>query len=205
MSMYSSIFLFFLVILSVHEVRRLSSQEASHEYPAPHHHHVCRWQMLNDRIESSVHFADMEIITQIPTLTLEPPFHCFQMDHSTHDIGVAIWAAGDDSDKKNFYWLFDPNTGIMPIGDIPLVLWLNGSPACSSMVVCGWKLVPSDWSLGTVNGQLMWTLKLAYCTCVEYICWSTSGLSALRHHVRLHQLSSSISYYSEFYCTNHLP
>ncbi len=46
--------------------------------------------------------------------------------------------ASNNDDKKLFYWLFEPdlshgNTSHKD-GDIPLLIWLNGGPGCSSMV-----------------------------------------------------------------------
>jgi carboxypeptidase C (cathepsin A) len=46
-------------------------------------------------------------------------------------------ASNDGSDKKLFYWLFEPGgddlANISTEEEIPLILWLNGGPGCSSM------------------------------------------------------------------------
>ena len=46
---------------------------------------------------------------------------------------AGLLPASDDGDKYLFYWLFAPPPSNRADEDIPLIIWLNGGPACSSM------------------------------------------------------------------------
>jgi carboxypeptidase D len=47
---------------------------------------------------------------------------------------AGLLPASAEGDKYFFYWLFAPdNVGTKADADIPLLIWLNGGPACSSM------------------------------------------------------------------------
>lgn len=46
---------------------------------------------------------------------------------------AGLLPASSDGDKYLFYWLFAPPDTDRADEDIPLIIWLNGGPACSSM------------------------------------------------------------------------
>ena len=52
----------------------------------------------------------------------------FRTDH-----WAGLLPASDGGDKYLFYWLFAPSPSDKKDEDIPLIIWLNGGPACSSM------------------------------------------------------------------------
>eukprot|EP00579_Thalassiosira_antarctica_P008250 CAMPEP_0201879332 /NCGR_PEP_ID=MMETSP0902-20130614/10241_1 /ASSEMBLY_ACC=CAM_ASM_000551 /TAXON_ID=420261 /ORGANISM="Thalassiosira antarctica, Strain CCMP982" /LENGTH=656 /DNA_ID=CAMNT_0048407131 /DNA_START=25 /DNA_END=1995 /DNA_ORIENTATION=+ len=129
--MMLSIIFFCSAIFSVQGVRRLP-----HEEHTPHAHG--RRLFIDDHkapLPQSSRFTasgddpnpDSHLVTSLPLL----PDGLFPTRHWAGHLP----AAGDGSDKKIFYWLFEPgeNAGNMPGEEIPLVLWINGGPGCSSM------------------------------------------------------------------------
>ncbi len=67
---------------------------------------------------------DDHLVTNLPLLETSK----FQTDH-----WAGLLPASGDGDKYLFYWLFAPPPTTKADKDIPLIVWLNGGPACSSM------------------------------------------------------------------------
>lgn len=97
---------------------------------------------------------DAHLVTSMPLL----PDGVFPTRHWAGHLP----ASNDGSDKKLFYWLFEPGgddlANIPNEEEIPLMLWLNGGPGCSSMD--GLWLENGPFRLKKVDDDNGWTIDV---------------------------------------------
>lgn len=95
--------------------RRLSTSDTTNA-----HHHAQSERLTTDDNAD----PDSHLVTSMPLL----PADSFPTRHWAGHLP----AEGNGSDKKLFYWLFEPSNKSSS-DEIPLILWINGGPGCSSM------------------------------------------------------------------------
>ncbi len=98
---------------------------------------------------------DAHLVTSMPLL----PDGLFPTRHWAGHLP----ASNDGSDKKLFYWLFEPGGNDLANTpteeeEIPLILWLNGGPGCSSMD--GLWLENGPFRLVKSDGDRSWTIDV---------------------------------------------
>ena len=84
-----------------------------------------RRHLIGEKVDVPVATSpDDHLVTDLPLL-----------DNSKFptDQWAGLLPASDDGHKYLFYWLFAPTESNKADEDIPLLIWLNGGPACSSM------------------------------------------------------------------------
>jgi carboxypeptidase D len=105
--------------VELHHGRRLFSNEDSNKEPQ------FSTKLSQHRREEITH-PDDHLVTSLPLLA--------DGVLKTRHWAGHLPASKDPLDKKIFYWLFEPaNAANARDEDIPLILWLNGGPGCSSM------------------------------------------------------------------------
>jgi len=150
--------LFFVVLVSFKEIEALrrtpleavlfneenhqDSQEESHSQQDESH-----------RILSSFptpESIEEHLVTSLPLLD--------QKSLPTKHYAGHLAASKDEHDKKFFYWLFEPDLSDhqkKDLSEVPLLIWLNGGPACSSMD--GLFLENGPFTFAVQDGK--WVLK----------------------------------------------
>lgn len=91
---------------------------------------------------------DDHLVTELPLLDASK----FPTDH-----WAGLLPASANGDKYLFYWLFAPPATEKEDADIPLIIWLNGGPACSSMDGLWLENGPFRLKRGDVD----WTIDIA--------------------------------------------
>ena len=179
-----------LVLLQLTEVsafRRmpgsnLSSPEQQEHYYY-HHHHQEQQQHRRTAGRSPVtvpipNSPDEHLVTDLPLLDADDAIYL------THWAGHLPVQAGD---KYLFYWLFAPPADTAAVANAPLLIWLNGGPACSSMDGLFLENGPIQWAQDQSTGKYKlqrnpysWHLAPAYTLYIDQpvgtgLSFTTSG------------------------------